>query len=58
MNKRATKFGSDLMQALKEVQAHRRGEIHLPTQKVELALATQQTLAIISAPKIDRQIKN
>ena len=39
MSKKNTKFGSDLMQALKEVQAHRRGEIALPSRKVDVLTA-------------------
>jgi hypothetical protein len=35
MSKKDTKFGLDLMQALKEVQAHRRAEIILPSHKVD-----------------------
>ena len=39
MSKKNTKFGFDLMQALKEVQAHRRGEIALPSRKVDVLTA-------------------
>jgi putative transcriptional regulator len=35
MSKKDTKFGSDLMTALKEVRAHRRGEIALPVRNVD-----------------------
>lgn len=39
MNKKDTKFGSDLMRALKEVAAHRRGEIALPSRKIDVISA-------------------
>lgn len=39
MSKKVTKFGSDLMQALKEVQAHRRGEIALPSRQIDVISA-------------------
>lgn len=39
MSKKDTKFGSDLMEALKEVRAHRRGEIALPSRKVDVISA-------------------
>jgi putative transcriptional regulator len=39
MSKNETKFGSDLMQALKEVKAHRRGEIALPSRKIDVISA-------------------
>jgi putative transcriptional regulator len=35
MSKKDTKFGSDLIGALKEVRAHRRGEIALPARMVD-----------------------
>lgn len=35
MSKKDTKFGSDLIAALKEVRAHRRGETALPTRIVD-----------------------
>jgi putative transcriptional regulator len=45
MAKRDTKFGSDLMDALKEVHAHRRGEIALPSRKIDV-LSAQRVKAI------------
>jgi putative transcriptional regulator len=35
MSKKDTKFGSDLIAALKEVRAHRQGETALPTRIVD-----------------------
>ncbi len=48
MSKKDTKFGSDLMQALKEVQAHRRGEIALPSRNFDV-LSAQRVKAIRTA---------
>jgi putative transcriptional regulator len=48
MSKKNTKFGSDLMQALKEVKAHRRGEIALPSRNFDV-LSAQRVKAIRSA---------
>ena len=45
MTKKDTKFGSDLLSALKEVQAHRRGEIALPTRVVDV-ISAQRVKAI------------
>lgn len=45
MSKKNTKFGSDLIEALKEVRAHRRGEIALPSRKVDV-LSAQRVKAI------------
>lgn len=39
MSKKDTKFGSDLIEALKEVRAHRRGEIALPSRNVDVISA-------------------
>ena len=39
MSKKNTKFGSDLIEALKEVRAHRQGEIALPSRKVDVLSA-------------------
>jgi hypothetical protein len=39
MTKKDTKFGTDLFEALKEVCAHRRGEIALPTRVVDVISA-------------------
>jgi hypothetical protein len=58
MSKKYTKFGLDLMEALKEVKAHRRGEIYLPTREMEVALETHPNSATLSAPNIDKQIAN
>jgi putative transcriptional regulator len=35
MSKKDTKFGNELLEALEEVRAHRRGEIALPSRVVE-----------------------
>ena len=45
MSKRDTKFGSDLLSALKEVRAHRRGEIALPVRNAD-AVSAQRVKAI------------
>jgi putative transcriptional regulator len=45
---RDTKFGSDLMDALKEVRAHQRGEVALPTRLVD-AMSAKQVKAIRTA---------
>ena len=39
MSKKDTKFGIELLDALKEVRAHRRGEIALPTRIVDVISA-------------------
>jgi putative transcriptional regulator len=39
MAKKDTKFGKDLMLALQEVRAHRRGEIALPSRNVDVISA-------------------
>jgi putative transcriptional regulator len=39
MSKKDTKFGSDLIEALEEVRAHRRGEIALPSRDVDVISA-------------------
>jgi putative transcriptional regulator len=39
MTKRITKFGSDLIAALQEVSAHRRGEIALPSRRFDVISA-------------------
>jgi putative transcriptional regulator len=39
MSKKDTKFGSDLMRALQDVRAHRRGEIALPSRKIDVMSA-------------------
>ena len=39
MSKKDTKFGSDLMGALKEVSAHRRGKVALPSRIVDVVSA-------------------
>jgi putative transcriptional regulator len=39
MTKKDTKFGADLISALQEVRAHRRGEIALPSRKVNVISA-------------------
>jgi putative transcriptional regulator len=39
MSKKDTKFGKELVEALKEVRAHRRGEIALPTRVVDVISA-------------------
>ncbi len=39
MSKKDAKFGSDLIGALKEVRAHRRGEIALPRRIVDVISA-------------------
>jgi putative transcriptional regulator len=39
MSKKDTKFGVELLEALKEVRAHRRGEIALPTRIVDVISA-------------------
>jgi hypothetical protein len=56
MSKKDTKFGSDLMQALKEVQAHQRGEIALPARKLEVALEAHPNPITLSARKTKKQI--
>ncbi len=48
MSKKDTKFGSDLMTALKEVRAHRRGEIALPVRNVD-TLSAKRVRTIRSA---------
>lgn len=45
MKKKDTKFGSDLLTALKEVRAHRRGEIALPARIVDV-ISAQRVKAI------------
>lgn len=45
MKKKDTKFGSDLLDALKEVRAHRRGEIALPTRIADV-ISAQRVKAI------------
>ncbi len=45
MTKKDTKFGKDLMSALKEVRAHRRGEIALPVRNAD-AISAQRVKAI------------
>ncbi len=45
MKKKDTKFGADLMAALKEVHMHRRGEIALPTRLVNV-ISAQRVKAI------------
>jgi putative transcriptional regulator len=45
MSKKNTKFGADLMQALKEVQAHRRGEVALSSRKIDV-ISAQRVKAI------------
>lgn len=45
MSKNDTKFGKDLLSALKEVRAHRRGEIALPVRNVD-ALSARRVKAI------------
>jgi putative transcriptional regulator len=45
MSKKDTKFGSDLLQALKEVKAHRRGEIALTSRRVDV-ISAQRVKAI------------
>jgi putative transcriptional regulator len=39
MSKKDTKFGAELLEALKEVRAHRRGEIALSTRVVDVLSA-------------------
>jgi putative transcriptional regulator len=39
MSKKDTRFGRELVEALKEVRAHRRGEIALPTRVVDVISA-------------------
>lgn len=46
--KRDTKFGTDLMEALQEVRAHRRGDVALPTRLVD-AISARQVKAIRTA---------
>jgi hypothetical protein len=58
MSKNDTKFGSDLMQALKEVQEYQRGEIYLPTRKMEVALAKSSISTTPSVPKIEEKNSN
>jgi putative transcriptional regulator len=41
MSKKDSKFGSDLMQALQEVKAHRRGEIALPSRHIDVLSASR-----------------
>ena len=48
MSKKDTKFGSDLMEALHEVRAHRRGEIALPSRIVDV-ISAQRVKAIRTA---------
>ena len=48
MSKKNTKFGSDLIQALKEVKAHRRGEIALPSRNFDV-LSAQRVKSIRTA---------
>jgi putative transcriptional regulator len=45
MSKKDTKFGKDLIGALKEVRAHRRGEIALPVRNVD-AISARRVKAI------------
>ena len=45
MSKKDTKFGTDLLEALTEVRAHRRGEIALPTRVVNV-ISAQRVKAI------------
>jgi putative transcriptional regulator len=45
MAKKDTKFGKDLLAALKEVRAHRRGEIALPSRNVDV-ISAQRVKAI------------
>jgi putative transcriptional regulator len=45
MSKKDTKFGRDLLDALKEVRAHRRGEIALPVRNVD-TVSAQRVKAI------------
>jgi putative transcriptional regulator len=52
--KKDTKFGSDLLAALEEVRAHRRGEIALPSRKVDVLSARRvKTIrtALAKSPK-------
>jgi putative transcriptional regulator len=39
MSKKDTKFGNELLEALEEVRAHRRGEIALPSRVVDVISA-------------------
>ena len=39
MTQKDTRFGTELKQALKEVKAHRRGEIALPSRKIDVLSA-------------------
>jgi len=56
--KRTTKFGSDLMAALKEVHAHRRGEIALPMREIDV-LSAQRVKAIrTSLAKSPKEFEN
>ncbi len=48
MSKKDTKFGSDLLAALKEVRAHRRGEIALPSRNVD-TISARRVKAIRTA---------
>ncbi len=48
MSKKDTKFGKDLMGALKEVRAHRRGEIALPARIVD-TISARRVKAIRTA---------
>jgi putative transcriptional regulator len=45
MSKKDTKFGAELIEAFKEVRAHRRGEIALPTRIVDV-ISAQRVKAI------------
>ena len=53
MSKKDTKFGSDLMAALKEVRAHRQGEIALPTRIVD-SMSARRVKAIRTALRYTR----
>lgn len=48
MSKKDTKFGSDLIDALKEVKAHRRGDVSLQSRKVDV-LSARRVKAIRTA---------
>lgn len=54
MTKRNTKFGSDLIAALQEISAHRRGEIALPSRRFDVISAMRVKAirtALATSPK-------